>query len=67
MSDLWFNFRIGIYHFQIKYGAWIPVTVSRNDAWSIGNPFGDSWLKSPIALYDFKPIKNRELIKEGKS
>lgn len=59
MSNIWFNIRIGIYHFQIKYGFWFLVEKSKNEYWS-----GYKWIKSPIAIYDFKVIGNIKWIKD---
>ena len=54
MSECWFNLRVGVWHFQIKFGEWLKIRKSRNDYWG----FEYRWLKYPIALYDFKPIYN---------
>lgn len=58
MSNIWFNIRIGVYHFQIEYGSWLLVEKSKNEYWS-----GYKWLKSPIVFYDFKFCENIKFIK----
>lgn len=59
MSNVWFNIRLWVWHFQIEHGYLFRIRVFRNSYW-----VDQGWkalLRTPVAVCDFQPQRGWEL------